>query len=73
MLSSVYTNSSQAYCYDLLGHAILSTRAHTRNRAGLGRVRVRVARALNLRTRMQFDLGGAWTCYILKIIFVFQS
>ena len=45
------------------------TRAHAPNWTGPGRVRV--ARAPDLRTRMQFDSGDCWTCYILFFIFYF--
>ena len=54
----------------MLGHG---PHPHTR-RTGPGRVRV--ARAHDLRTRMQFDSGACWTCYILLVfyfLFLFKN
>ena len=58
--SSIYTNSSHVYCYEcwVMGHIPTRARAEP-NRAGLGQVRV--ARAHDLRTRMQFDSGAPET------------
>ena len=65
-LGSIYTNTSHAYCYECWAMGHIPTRAHTqRTEPG----RVRVARAHDLRTRMQFDSGACWTCYILFFIF----
>ena len=73
-LGSIYTYSSHAYCYECWAIGHIPTRARTR-RTELGRAgpgRVRVARAHDLWTRMQFDSGACWTCYIfLGFYFLF--
>ena len=66
-LGGIYIKTSHAYCYECWAMGHIPTRANTPNRAG----RVQVVRAHDLRTRMQFDSGACWTCYIFLLVFYF--
>ena len=68
-LGSIYTSFSHTYYYECWAMGHIPTRAYIRRTAP---DRVRVASAHDLRTRMQFDSGACWTCYIfVGFLFLF--